>query len=92
MFLNAIPKGYQQLTNLSAATGLTVPTGARFVLLRAEAQDIRWRDDGTDPTATVGQLLKAGDTAVFEYGGNLKALKAIAASPGAILNASFYGL
>lgn len=90
--LNAIPKGYQQITDLSAAAGLTVPAGARYVILRAEAQDVRWRDDGTDPTATVGQLLKAGDTIAFEYGGNLKAIKFIQAAAGATLNASYYGL
>ena len=88
--LGSIPKGYQQLTNLSAATGLTVPSGARFVLLRAEGADVRWRDDGTDPTATVGQLLKAGDTIAFEYGGNLQAIKFVQAAAGAILNASYY--
>lgn len=90
--LNAIPKGYQQLTNLTAATGLTPPAGSRFVLLRAETADVRWRDDGTDPTATVGQLLKAGDTFMFEYGGNLSAIKFIQATAGAILNASYFGI
>jgi hypothetical protein len=51
------PLGYQQITNLSAAVGLTVPTGARRALVIAETQAVRWRADGTDPSATVGMPL-----------------------------------
>ncbi len=85
------PLGYVQLTSFAAGATLTVPAGARFARLRAEAQDVRFRDDGTAPTATVGDLLRATDTAGLMYDGNLSALKFAPASAGAILNVSFYG-
>lgn len=85
------PLGYQQLTNLTSATALTVPAGARFARLRAETADVRFRDDGTAPTAAVGDLLRATDTAGLMYDGNLKAIQVIAAAAGAILNVSYYG-
>ena len=54
---NIRPKGYQRITSLSASTALTVPTGARLALIEAEGVAIRWRDDGTAPTASVGMTL-----------------------------------
>ena len=53
--------GYQQLTvdNLTPQQ-LTVPNGTTLILIVTEAQAIRWRDDGTNPTATVGYPLAVG--------------------------------
>lgn len=82
------PIGYQQITSLSAATALTVPEGARFALIQAEAQAVRWRDDGTNPTATVG--MKIAVDAVLEYSGDLSTFKAIEAVLGAKLSVSYY--
>jgi hypothetical protein len=85
----AVPMGYQQLTSLATATGLTVPAGATCVLLEAEAQIIRFRDDGTAPTATIGmQLAVAGPP--FAYCGTLTALQFIQASASGILNVLYY--
>ncbi len=88
--LNA--KGYQQITNLSSAVGLTVPgTGAlhgRIAILIAEGQTIRWRDDGTNPTATVGMPLEVGQP--FVYTGDLGAIKVIETAASAKLNVSYY--
>lgn len=88
--------GYIQTTELDTAVcadgtedGANIPDGSNMILLQAEDQDIRWRDDGTDPTATVGNLIAAG--AIIEYNAMpLKNLKIIAATAGAILNANFY--
>jgi hypothetical protein len=85
----AAPLGYQQIAVLTAATGLTVPAGARVALIVAEAQAVRWRDDGTNPSATVGMTLAVGD--VLEYGGNLAAIKFIEQTASAKLNVSYYG-
>lgn len=87
---NDAPLGYQQLTAITAATALTVPTGARYAVLVAEAQNVRWRDDGTAPTATVGMLLTTSAPA-FIYCGKLSAVNVIAATAGAILNVAYYG-
>jgi len=81
--------GYQQITNLSAATGLTIPVGATVALIQAETQDVRWRDDGTAPTASVGMIIGAGTT--LPYTGNLYAIKLIQATASAKLNISYYG-
>lgn len=86
---NWIPLGYQQLTSLAAATSLTVPTGATRALLLAEGQAIRWRDDGTNPTAAVGMPIAAGES--IPYVGNLSKLRVIEQTASAKLNISYYG-
>ena len=82
------PWGYEQITGMTSATALTVPTGAHFAIIQAEAQNVRWRDDGTDPTASVGMLLVA-DQDIF-YSGNLNNIRFFEASSGAILNVTYY--
>ena len=60
--------GYQQIADLSSAVGLTVPVLApdgsnqkpTFALIICETQGIRWRDDGTSPSSSVGMILAAG--------------------------------
>lgn len=81
--------GYQQITSLSAATSLSVPTGALIALIQPEVADVRWRDDGTAPTASVGMYL--GQGATLPYTGNLNAVQFIQVSAGAKLNISYYG-
>lgn len=83
------PLGFQQITSLSSAVGLTVPSGALTALIQAESQDVRWRDDGTNPTATVGVTLGTGLT--LPYTGDLSAIKFIEISASAKLNVSYYG-
>jgi hypothetical protein len=51
--------GFQQITSLSTAIGLTVPAGTRFASIRVESQNVRYRLDGSNPTASVGEQLKA---------------------------------
>lgn len=58
--------GFQQVTPLSSAVGLTAPTGYTLnaigrVLVQAVGQNVRFRLDGTNPTTSVGHLLTAGD-------------------------------
>lgn len=85
------PLGYAQVTDLAAAVGLgTIPAGARVAILHAEGANIRWRDDGTDPTAAIGMwLTTTGDG--FTYTGDLSAIKLIEEQATAKLNISFYG-
>lgn len=80
--------GYQQITSLSSSTALTVPAGATLALIVPETQNVRWRDDGVAPTATVGMLVPANSS--MSYDGDLKAIRFIAATSGAILNVSYY--
>lgn len=80
--------GYQQLTSLSASSTLTVPSGATMALIQAETQNVRWRDDGTAPTGSVGMLITAGS--ILEYTGQIELLKLIEATASAKLNVSYY--
>ena len=80
--------GYQQITSLSSSTALTVPDGATLALIVPEAQTVRWRDDGAAPTASVGMPVAALSS--MSYDGDLKKIRFIAATSGAILNVSYY--
>ena len=82
------PLGYQQITDVSSAVGLTVPDGARLAIIQPQTVSIRWRDDGTNPTTTVGMVLAAG--ADFAYSGNLDAIKLIETAATSIVNVSYF--
>lgn len=88
--------GYQQITSLTAAAPLTVPvrdaTGLSvkptLAIITPETAGVRWRDDGVDPTGTVGMPLAAGVT--LQYDGDLSRVRFIQSASGAILNISYY--
>ncbi len=88
--------GYQQITDVSSAVGLTVPAidpnglNARpsIALITPEGQAVRWRDDGVAPTSTVGMPLAAGVT--LQYDGDLSKIKFIEQTATAKLNISYY--
>lgn len=83
--------GYQQITNLSAAVGLTVPTGTSFAIVQPETQAVRWRDDGTNPTATVGYPLAVGSELLYDAA-QLAVVKFIEQAASASLSIAYYGL
>jgi len=83
------PRGFEKIADLSSAEGLNVPEKAQFALISPEGADVRWRDDGTDPTASVGMPL--ADGATVWYIGNLDAVKFIEQAASAVLNVSYYG-
>lgn len=85
---NLNPIGYQQITTLSAAQKLTVPNGARIARIVCETQAVRWRDDGTAPTSTVGMPLAVATE--MTYDGNLGAIQFIEQTASAKLNVSYY--
>ncbi len=83
--------GYVQLTNLAAAVGMgTIPAGTSFAIVQPETANTRWRDDGTDPTSTVGYPLAAGSELQYDAA-QLTRVKFIEQSAGAKLNICFYG-
>lgn len=81
-----VPISYTQITNVSAAVGISAPDRTAIALIQAEG-DVRWRDDGVDPTSTVGQVLYDKDTLI--YSGDMSAIKFIEVSS-ANLNVTFY--
>ena len=89
--------GYEQITGLSVAKSLTVPTRdpvsglnvkANFALITPDTNGVRWRDDGTAPTSSIGMPLAAGVT--LQYDGDLSKIKFIESTASAVLNVSYY--
>ena len=80
--------GYQQITSLSTAKALTVPAGATMALIAPDTKDVRWRDDGTAPTSSVGMPLVVGTT--LNYDGDLNRIRFIETAASAVLNVSYY--
>jgi hypothetical protein len=80
--------GFQQITSLSAATALTIPTGATMALIIPETQAVRWRDDGTNPTASVGMPVAIGES--LNYDGDLSRIRFIEQTASAKINVSYY--
>jgi hypothetical protein len=86
-----VPVGYQQIAaaTLASATSLTVPVGARYALIQVDTASVRFRDDGTAPTAAIGVTLVNG-IAPMMYTGDLATIQFIALSGSPVLNVSYY--
>lgn len=90
--------GYQQITPMTSAVTLTLPTvipggnglsaKPRLAIIQCTGQNVRWTDDGTTPTSTLGMVLVVGDT--LAYDGDMQKLKFIEAASAAVLNVSYY--
>ena len=81
------PAGYRKITSLSSATGVLIGEG-RVALIQAINQNIRYRDDGTDPTSSEGMVLFAGQS--IWYTGDLRAIRFIEETAGAQVNVLAY--
>lgn len=94
----AIPAGWQPSSigqqtfasgSLATAQALTIPAGGAIeAFIVCEGQNVRWRDDGVDPTASVGALLLPSQP--FPYIANLPRLKLIEATSGASCTVTYY--
>ncbi len=83
--------GFQQLTvTNSAVITLTVPQEAVMAIVNVQDQPVYSRDDGTDPTTTVGRLNKA-DTELAVCGSAMNRIGFIASGTDAKINVSYYG-
>lgn len=85
--------GFETLTLLAgaaASTSLVVPAGAIYAYMTVEGDSVRWRDDGTDPTAAVGMLMSA-TTEPWFYAGDLDKIEFICAGlGGSTVSVSYY--
>jgi hypothetical protein len=81
------PAGYRKITSLSSAKGVQIGDG-RVALIQAITQNVRYRDDGTDPTSSEGMVLFAGQS--IWYTGNLRAIRFIEETGGAEVNILAY--
>ena len=85
------PMAYQQITDLSAATGLTYPAGSRVAIVQAEDQTVRYRTDGEAPEATVGMTLAPTEQVkLHSFTGDLVNAKFIEEASGGKLNVTYY--
>lgn len=83
--------GYEQITVADTAIGLTVPTGAQRAVLIVEAQPLRYRDDGEDPTTSAGMPVAAAVRFEIESRESLLAFKAIRSTgSSSTLNVTYY--
>lgn len=90
-----MPMGYRQFVVPSGADGAVAPVapeGATMVVIKAEGGPVRYRDDGVDPTATVGMPLAVGESMVYDARmANLRLIAQEAAPTVTLCNAAFYG-
>lgn len=84
------PKGYEQKTVSTAAVALSsVPAAATGALIVVSSNGVRFRDDGTNPTAAVGVPIAAGQS--FSYDGDPSALVFIrSGGADAVLDVAYY--
>lgn len=75
---------FETITVAGTAIGFTpataspgAATGAEVAHLTLEAGQIRYRADGTDPTATVGHLMDPGDVLELSGADTLRRFRAI---------------
>ena len=93
------PLGYQQIdsTTLGAgAVNLTLPTltgplaglTPGYAVIQCNGGTVRWRDDGVDPTATIGMTIPANGE--LDYCGDLNKLKLILSTSTPTVDVSIY--
>jgi hypothetical protein len=90
----SIDKTYRQITGIDATTPVSIgviPVGTSAVTIVAEGAAIRFRSDGTNPSATVGNPVANGGTVKYDLG-SIGQLMFIAQSGTAIVNLQFEGL
>jgi hypothetical protein len=82
--------GFQQITALSSAASLTLPTNGphpSWAMIQCETQAVRFRCDGIVPTASVGMRLPVGQTLFLNS--NLSDFRVIEETASAKLNVSY---
>lgn len=83
--------GYQQI-GLAADTVSAAPVpppGTSVALMKIEGAPVRYRDDGVDPTQSVGMPLSIGESIVYDA--VMLDMRLIGQQAGAIVNIAYYG-
>ena len=87
------PRGYCQLTSLNSVTNFAacpggIPGGSNVAWISVSSEGIRYRDDGTAPTASVGFPIPAGGTLL--YVGTPRLIQLIEQKASATVDVLFY--
>ncbi len=99
-FIPELAVGYFQIADLAAAVNvgtawaaalpaIAVGSGQFILLLDAEGGNVRWRNDGTDPTSAIGGRI-IQDTQMVYTANNISTLSLIAETVGAKMNVSIF--
>jgi hypothetical protein len=82
---------FEALAVAGTAVGFTAATFATAyaAVARVEGAQVRYRTDGTDPTATVGMVADPGDVIYVNSSRDLQAIKFIRTGSSATVNAEF---
>ena len=90
---------FESITVADSATRLTIgnvlgnsgQSMAEAVTILVETAQLRWRDDGTDPTSSVGNLANVGSILRIENRNRILAFRAIrTGSTSATLRVNYY--
>lgn len=81
--------GSQEALAVTASTALTIPAGATIAWVTVEGQTVRFRCDGTAPTASSGSLLAVGTKTEFRING-LSACHFIQTTASATLDVEYF--
>ena len=84
-----ITVGAASATLASLCGGAIIPVGARHAVFHPEG-DVRYRCDGTDPTAAVGSVMKSGQDTVFENQPSIFDTMELIASGDTLVNVHFF--
>ena len=86
-----LPKGHQHFSSPATSTALTVPTGARFALITTASSAIKLMDTGAAATTGAGgNGLNIPVGTVFQYTGDLSAVRIIQVTAGAEVDVLYY--
>jgi hypothetical protein len=81
--------GSQEALGVVTSTALTIPAGATVAMITVETQPVRYRCDGTAPTASLGSLLAVGSTTTFRING-LSACRFIQTTATATMDVEYF--
>lgn len=89
---------FESISVSSSAIGFTTATwsnpttgsAARMALVTIETNPVRWRADGTNPTASVGHLLGAGDGVKVWGATDITSIRFIATGGDATARVTYY--
>lgn len=86
------PLGYVQMSVTTVVNLSTIPSNPApsKVAITTETNNIRYRDDGSDPTASVGMLIKTTDP-IFVYDGTkIASVRIVSVTGTAVVNVAYY--
>lgn len=87
--VSRVPLLHARASYTATPTGLpTPPAGATYAVIQCEGGVVKWTDDGSAPTATLGLTLSDGGE--LRYNGNIPAVRIASKSGSPALCVAYY--